>query len=583
MQRPRAVRFSLSHDRVKGELARLDSARDQSRKQLREIMTRMAQGSAAELAHLFEAQLLMLDDPMLVDRAAALVREQYVNSEWALERAYDEVAVIFGEMEDPYLRERKGDVADVVGRLQMNLRRGRGGVRHLFSEIDQPSILVAEDLPPSLAGQLDWALIGGFATDAGSRTYHTAILARSLKLPAVVGLGDASKRIVPGTLLMVDGTSGEVIVDPPESLLAEVQSRRERWAGFERSLDEYRTLPAVTADGVTVRMDANIELPDEVVYARQHGAEGVGLYRSEFLTATSPGEWMTEELQYRTYKALLEHMAPGSVTIRTFDLDEDQLSRAMRGEGGVEENGFGGDPSSSGALGLRAIRLCFVHRDIFRTQLRALLRAAKHGQLRILFPFITSVEELREARTLLNEVAAELSREGDTPPEVPVGVMIEIPSAAMTADLLAREADFLSIGTNDLIQYSLAVDRHDSRVSRLYEPLHPAILRLIRHVTRAAAQRGVPVSVCGEMAADPLLIPLLVGLGLREFSMSPPAIPFAKQVVRGLRGAEIRRIAARALRLSTVREIEQYLMSSLGEARSTEPLVGANRTREGES
>jgi phosphoenolpyruvate-protein phosphotransferase (PTS system enzyme I) len=563
-QKPRAVRFSLGPDRIESELARLDEARTHSRRQLRDIMARMSGRVASELGHLFEAQLLMLDDPMLVSRAVELVRAEHVNVEWAVQRAFDELSAVFDEIQDPYLRERRGDVADVVGRLIMNLRKGRSKVSDLFRDLDEPSILIAEDLPPSLAGQFDWSMLAGFATDVGSRTYHTAILARSLKLPAVVGLGDASRRIPPGALVVLDGTSGEVIVDPTPSVLERLNDRRQRWIRYERSLVGSGAVPAVTTDGVAIRLEANIELPDDLTYAREHGAEGVGLYRSEFLTASSPGAWMTEDLQYRTYRALLEHMAPGPVTIRTFDMDATQL-RAASTQNGPQNGPIAGGDTSGGPLGLRAIRLSLASPEMFRTQLRALLRAAHHGRLRVMFPFVSSLEELRQAKLTMREVAAELAQRGEAPPKVQVGVMIEIPSAALTADLLARESDFLSIGTNDLIQYCLAVDRHDAAVSGLYEPLHPAILRTIRQVQRAAARAGIPLAVCGEMASDPALIPLLIGLGITELSMNPASIPLAKQVVRGVSAAGLRRVAAHALRLSTVEEIQRYLMSRLGD------------------
>jgi phosphotransferase system enzyme I (PtsI) len=541
MQHPLALRFSITPERVGGEVARLEEARDRSRQQLRDIRHRVMRDAGAELGRLFEAQLLMLDDPMLVPRAATLIRTDRVNAEWAIQSAFDELSAVFDGVEDAYLRERKGDVADVVGRLSMNLERGRSRGRDLFNELEEPSVLITDELSPSTAGQLDWSKIRGFAIDAGSRTYHTAILARSLQLPAVVGLREASRRIEPGTLVIVDGTAGEVVIDPSPDVLADARRRGER-APVSPSVLPGRELPAVSLDGVPIRLEANVELADDIDVAREHGAQGIGLFRSEMLLGQQAANAVAEETQYLVYRNLVERMAPAPVTVRTFD------TAAQQGSGAT------GSP-----LGLRAIRVSLACRSAFRTQLRALLRAAHHGSLRIMFPFVSSVEELREARAVLHEAEHELATGGVDAPAISVGVMIEVPSAALTADLLARDADFFSIGTNDLIQYALAVDRTDARVSSLYQPLHPGLLRLIRQVTRAAGARGIPVSLCGEMASDPALLPLLVGLGLKELSMTPSAIPMAKQVIRNLRVDRMARIAARALRLPTSAEIEAFL------------------------
>jgi len=544
------VRYRVAAPAVEAELARLAEARARARTQLVEIKDRVARAAGPDHAYLFEAQLLMLDDPMVAGRAETLVRDERVNAEWAVRRAGDELTRLFDEAEDRYLRERKGDVADVIGRLRMNLRLASGGPADLFPSVEGPFILVADELVPSLAAQMDWHQVVGFATDVGSWTYHTAILARSLHVPAVVGLHDASVRIHPGTPLAVDGTTGEVLVDPSADDLARLDARRDRRIAYERSLDEYRLLPAVTLDGVRIRLDANIELPEEAVTARAWGAEGIGLYRSEFLLAGRGDSTLVaadEEMQYAAYRTILEAMAPGPVTVRTFDVRERELY----------PNGGG----SAGVLGLRGIRLSLAHRDVFRTQLRALLRAAHHGSLRIMFPFVSGVDEIRAARAVLAAAAEDLRGRGEAPPPVPVGVIIEVPSAALTVDLLAAEAEFFSVGTNDLIQCCLAVDRADDRVSRLYEPRHPAVLRILRHVARAARRACRPLSLCGEMAADPGTLALLVGLGVTEFSMTPTAVPLAKRVVRAIRVDEARRASARALRAATVDEVSAALES----------------------
>jgi phosphoenolpyruvate-protein phosphotransferase (PTS system enzyme I) len=544
------LRFRIPERRIEGELARLDRARAQARVQIEHIKQRIAAAAGADHAYLFDAQLLLLDDPMLVDRAAAIIRAERLNAESAIQRALDEVSALFDEVDDLYLRERKGDVEDVVGRLCMNLRAG-GDPLDLFRDVEGPVVLVAEELSPSLIAQLDGERLAAFVTDAGSWTYHTAILARSMHIPAVAGLRHASGLIPPGALVAVDGSSGAVLVDPPADVLADLEARSKKRRAYERSLDEMADLPAVTEDGTAIRIEANVELPEEAVRARERGAEGIGLYRSEFLLAGTGAASLDEEAQYTVYRRLIDAMAGGRVTVRTFDVTEAQMGLTHGAE------------SNRSPLGLRGLRLSLSFDEVFQAQLRALLRAAAHGPLRIMFPFVTGVEELRAARTAVTHARDALLARGLSTPEVPIGVMVEVPSAALTIDLLAREADFVSIGTNDLIQYLLAVDRTDDRVSGMYAPLHPAILRVLRHVVRGAKRAGVPVSVCGEMAADPVLLPLLAGLGLREFSMTPAAIAVAKQVVRGLRISDTARLASRALKAATSAEVEQVLAESL--------------------
>lgn len=549
------LRFRIPERRIDAELARLDTARAQARVQVGHIKQRIAAAAGADHAYLFDAQLLLLDDPMLVDRAAAIVRAERLNAESAIQRALDEVSALFDKVDDPYLRERKGDVADVVGRLCMNLRAG-GDPLDLFRDVDGPVVLVAEELSPSLIAQLDGERLAAFVTDAGSWTYHTAILARSMHIPAVAGLRHASGLIPPGALVAVDGSSGAVLVDPPADVLADLEARSKKRRAYERSLDEMADLPAVTQDGTAITIEANVEVPEEAARARERGAEGIGLYRSEFLLAGTGAASLDEEAQYAVYRRLIDAMAGGRVTVRTFDVTEAQMGLTRGAE------------STRSPLGLRGLRLSLSFDEVFQAQLRALLRAAVHGPLRIMFPFVTGVEEVRAARTAVTHARDALRARGLPTPDVPIGVMIEVPSAALTIDLLAKEADFVSIGTNDLIQYLLAVDRTDDRVSGMYAPLHPAILRVLRHVVRGAKRAGVPVSVCGEMAADPVLLPLLAGLGLREFSMTPAAIPVAKQVVRGLRIPDTTRLASRALKAATSAEVEQVLAESLSAVKS---------------
>jgi phosphotransferase system enzyme I (PtsI) len=543
--RTEAVRFPIPPERVDREVAALHAARDQSRVQLQDIRDRVLTARGAELAAIFDAQILMLDDALFVGRAEQIIRTERVNAAWAVHRAYEELGAVFASVEDAYLRERDNDVADVAGRLRMNLRHGARGARDLLSDLDGPSVLIADELTASLAAQLDWTRIQGFALDAGSRTYHTAILARSLKVPAVVGLHDASARIVAGTDVVLNGTTGELIADPSREAIEDARraakSRRRLAVRHDRSAPG----PAVTADGVAVRLQANVELLEDLELLREHGAEGVGLYRSEFMLPGRSIAGVTEDAQYTLYRSLIERVAPQPVTIRTFDVDERQLA-------------YGPGDRRRGRAGLRGLRLGLARPELLRTQLRALVRAGAHGRLRVMFPLVTGVDEVRHAKRILADVSSELGM-----PAPAVGAMVEVPAAALVADLLAPEVDFLTIGTNDLIQYCLAVDRTDDRVSEFYEPLHPSVLRLIRLVRRAATRHRIPVSICGEMASDPALVGLLIGLGLTEFSMTPAAIPMARQAVRDIRADQARVLASHALRLATAEEIEKYLFDAL--------------------
>ena len=556
IQRTQVIRFPIALDRVARELTALDRACARSREQIEQIRRRVLDSRGAELAAIFDAQILMLDDPMLVGRAATIVMEERVNAEWAVQRALDDIAAVFNEVDDPYLRERKGDLHDVAGRLRMNLRDEKGGARDLLQDLDTPCVLIADELTPSVVAQLDWTRIRGFATDAGSRTYHTAILARSLGVPAVVGLHDISSRVPPGVAVIVDGASGDVIVDPtpPIRIEAERRARERQPPAFD---DRPSDGPVATRDGVRVSLHANIERSDDVAAALAAGAEGIGLYRSEFMLVGGPPDMAAEDEQYHVYRELVERMGGRPVTIRTFDIDQRQLDRPLV-EAALDARWFAEHERGSHA-GLRGIRFGLAQPAIFKTQLRALMRASAHGPVRIMFPFVSSLHEVRAARTLLDEARHELQQRGIESHPVPVGIMIEVPSAAFTASLLAREVDFFTIGTNDLIQYTLAVDRTDDRVSNRYEPLHPAVLRLLRTVRRGAVRSGIPVSVCGEMASDPLLLRLLIGCGLTEFSMTPGALPMARSVVSETHAGDMARIAARVLTLSTVEEIEDFL------------------------
>ena len=537
------LRFRVSADAVEHEVERLERARETSRRQLNEIKTHVSNLAGVEHAYLFDAQLLMLDDPMLLDRALHLVREERLNAEWGIRRAADDLVRIIESADDPYLRERSGDLADVVGRIGMNLRATNRNPADVLDDVPGPVVIVADELPASIAAQIDWSKVSGFVTDAGSWTYHTAILARSLGVPGVAGLRDATTRIAPGATLIVDGSSGEVLVDPQAEDISVAEQRRAARAAEADSLREFRHLPAVTADGVRLVIDANIERPEDAASVRQSGAEGIGLYRTEYLLGTRLPD---EDEQYAIYRTILEEMNGGRVTIRTFDASERQALELPLDH-------------QAAAAGLRGVRMSLTEPEVFRTQLRALLRAGAHGSLRVMFPFVTGVEELRQAIAQLDQAAGELRLRGETPAEVSIGAMVEVPSAALTADLLARECHFLSIGTNDLIQYCLAADRINGRASYLYEPLHPAVLRMLRFAVRVARRNRRSLALCGEMGADQRMLPLLIGLGIREISMRPAAISLAKQIIRSVRADEARVLAARAIGCATAREVERLL------------------------
>ena len=541
-------RLAVPADRVEAEVRRLEAAIEASREQLSAIKERLSREVGAPHAYIFDAHLLMLDDPLLRERAAGIVRGEGVNAEWALRSVSESLHALFSQFSDAYLRERSTDLDDVIGRIQLNLR-GTPEAPSL-SRLPGPVVLVAGDLVPSEAGALDWDRVLAIVTDVGSSTYHTAIIARSLGIPAVAGLKEATRQIPAGSLVAVDGTRGEVVVEPSGAALEALEAAQEAYRREEERLRGTRGLAARTLDGVEVSLEANVEFPEEAATAQLHGASGIGLFRSEYLLGRGL-RFPTEEQQLDVYRRLVEQMHPHPVTVRTWDV-------------GLEALGPLGPSSPNPALGERALRLLRRSPDPFRVQLRALLRAGCQGPVRIMFPFVSGPGDLRLALALLEQAKAELRAEG-VPfcEDVPVGVNVEVPSAAVVADLLAAEVDFFSVGTNDLIQYLLAVDRTDPRVSSLYEPLHPAVLRTLRQIAQAAEASGRPLSVCGEMAGQPVEAVLLVGLGFRSLSRAPSAIPRVKEALRAVRAADARSLAAKCLGLATCREIQALVNETL--------------------
>ncbi len=562
VRRGRAFRAPVAPERVEDEIARIERARDRCRDQLMAIRTKLAASAGADLAALFDAQLLMLDDPLLVGRAIALVREERANADWAVQRAFEELTRLFAEVDDAYLRERGGDVADVVGRLRMNLRDEAGGGIGVLSQNAGPIVLVADDPPPSVTAQLDWSQVVGLAIDAGSRTSHTAILARSLGIPTVVGLELATSLVVPGELVALDGTTGELLVQPTEEALAELRAEEAGRPHAEVESHGARHGHAVTRDGVRVRLEANVDRFEDVAAAKRAGANGIGLFRSDFLLlggALSTVEGLeSERAQTIAYRRVVAAFAPGPVTIRTFDLDEAQADAFAASRPALPEI------ERHRPLGVRGIRLGLARPAMLETQFRAILRAAEAGTVRILLPFVTTPAEVAAARGHLERARESLAAEGVSAPEVPLGAMIEVPAAALAADMLAGYADFLALGTNDLAQYLLAADRTDPRVAGLGQPFHPALLRVLRMLPRLASRHGLPLSVCGELASDPIVLALLVGFGVREFSMTPAALPAAWRVLEQASRAELVSVARRAATDLSLAPVESYVKHVMG-------------------
>jgi phosphotransferase system enzyme I (PtsI) len=541
------ARRHVASAQIESEVERLMQAVEDAKKHLREVSARMPSGPL-ETSAILDAYLTMMGDPLLLERVTKKIRDEKKCAEWAVAQASDEIAKLFAadaNERDNYIAERRHDVEFVCDRL---LRELTGGVQQLVPRLDQPVVVIARDLSPAdTAGMVREPVIG-FITEIGTRTSHTAIMARALEIPAVVGVADALSVVRTGDTLVVDGLRGEVVVNPSDIMIEEARGRGARHLAFARGLLIARNQPCVTRDGEPVSLKANVELPAEAILALDHGAEGIGLYRTEFIyidRRTMP----TEDEQYELYRAVVEAVAPRPVTLRTFDIGGDKFASS-----------FQLPAEMNPALGLRAVRLALSRPDVFLTQLRAMLRASAHGDLRIMVPMVASVQELREVRRLLGRAMNEVDEAGHARARhIPLGMMIEVPSAVVMADVLAREAEFFSIGTNDLIQYTLAIDRGNRSLAPLASPFHPAILRMIRQVSRAASTHAVPVALCGAMASDPLAAVLLVGLGLRELSMEAAAIPEIKEALRRVTTTDCERAAEAALALDTAEAVEELV------------------------
>jgi phosphotransferase system enzyme I (PtsI) len=528
---------------IPGEIARFEAALVQTRMQILEMQQKIAEAIGTKDAGIFDAHLLVVEDRTLIDEVLRKLESEQVNVEAIFHEVAARYAQTLGQIDDPYLRERALDIQDVMRRVIRNLQ---GKAPHTMPVEGEAHILVAHNLTPSDAASMDRHRVLGIATDLGSRTSHTAIMARSLGIPAAVGLHDVSEKLEDGQPALLDGYSGSLIVNPSPETLAyygEVEVRQSR---VSQQLAGLREESSTMRDGEHIVLSANIELPDDIESVAANGAEGIGLYRTEFLYLdrdSLPGE----EEQYETYKCVAESVKPHPLIIRTFDLGGDKIA------GGIDVS-----DELNPFLGWRAIRFCLEHPSIFKPQLRAILRASAVGNVKIMFPMISGAAELRRAIAMLNECKKEL-RAARIPflAEMQIGAMIEIPSAAICSETLAREVDFFSIGTNDLIQYAIAVDRVNERIAHLYEPSHPAVLRLIKMTGDAAHKHNIWFGVCGEMAADIELTPLLLGLGVDELSVSPALVPRVKSAIRGLGREECRALVEEVLELDTPSEILQ--------------------------
>jgi len=536
------ARYRIEPAQIANEIGRFEAALIQTRTQILEMQQKIAESIGAKDAGIFDAHLLVVEDRTLIDEVLRKLEADLCNVDWVFQEVATNYAETLSNIDDPYLRERALDIEDVTRRVIRNLQ---GKAPKAFLTLTEPHILVAHNLTPSDTATMNRERVLGIATDLGSRTSHTAIMARSLNIPAIVGLHNATEKLETGQHVLLNGTDGLLVVDPTPETLARYGELESKRVQITQKLAELRQTKSTTRDGRHIVLSANIELPGDVDAVAANGAEGIGLYRTEFLylnRTTLP----TEDEQYETYRKVAERVSPDPLIIRTFDLGGDKLAPGAA-DVGDELNPF---------LGWRAIRFCLENIDIFKTQLRAILRASALGNVKIMFPMISGVDELRRALSVLAECKEELRRAGSTFSDTTeVGAMIEIPSAALSADILAREVDFFSIGTNDLIQYAIAVDRVNERIAHLYEPTHPAVLRLLKMIADAARANDIWVGVCGEMAGDIALIPLLLGLGMDELSAGATLVPRVKRAVQSLTIPECRQLVDEALELQTPSEI----------------------------
>ncbi|MGB9678899.1 MAG: phosphoenolpyruvate--protein phosphotransferase [Thermoanaerobacteraceae bacterium] len=541
----------INESEVDEQINRFENALELTQKQIKKIKEDTLKQFGHDKAEIFEAHLMLASDPELINGVKDMIKNELITAENAANKVIEQNASVMEGLNDEYLKERAADLRDVGTRILNNIVGVNSGD---LSDLEEEVIVIAKDLSPSDTATMKIEKVLGFATDVGGRTSHTAIMARSLEIPAVVGLGNVTKNISNGDLVVIDGLEGIVIINPEEEVIKKYEIKKKDYETKINKLKEQRDLPAITTDGKKVMLVSNIGTPNDVNSALNNGAEGVGLFRTEFLYMNR-SSLPTEDEQFSAYKEVAEKMKGKPITIRTLDIGGDKELSYL--DMPKEMNPF---------LGYRAIRLCLDRTDIFKTQLRAILRASIYGNINIMYPMISSVIEVRKANEILKEVKNELKNEGIKYDEnIKVGIMVEIPSAAVTADLLAKEVDFFSIGTNDLCQYTLAVDRMNEHVKDYYQPFNPAILRLIKFVIDAAHKEGKIAAMCGEMAGDPLAATILLGLGLDEFSMSSSSIPEIKNIIRNTEYKRAKQIADEALNISEPDKIRNTMENLLKE------------------
>ena len=541
--------FLLNTSEVKKEIEHFKKAVESVKKEFKQLAKSLKKETTfKEVRQILEIYISILSDPMLYKATIKRIKEEKINAEWALLKSLEEIENIFGMIEEDYLKQRVQDVHYVVNRILAILQPKTPSPKQVFSE----SVIIAHDLSPVEAIKLSSKTAIAFITETGGLTSHIAIVAQALKLPAVVGVKEITNFIRPGEMVIVDGLEGEVIINPLAETLQYYQEKQKKYKQYCDEIEHYALLPARTVEGHTLKVMANVELFEEIPSVLKMGADGIGLFRTEFFYLQQK-HLPEEELLYEYFSKVVKAIKPYPVTFRTLDMGGDKLSSALKFEKELNP-----------ALGLRAIRLCLKQKDIFRKQLRAILRASAHGDIRILFPLISSLEEIKEAKKLLEQAKAELEKERILcKTSIPIGIMVEVPSAVTLINFLIPEIDFLSIGTNDLIQYTLAIDRSNEQVAYLYEPLHPAVLKMIKEIVDVAHQAKVPVNVCGEMAGKPIYIPVLVGLGVDELSLNAQNIPLIKKAISSISFKEAQDLAKKLVTFGSVLEVRECYFNTI--------------------
>ncbi len=539
--------YLIDTSQIPAEIDRFKKAVSDSETQLLQIRKRIPDEIKSH-SYIIDGQLLILKDKMIFDDTIRTIKNEQINAEWAVRKSMRRVKALFQKIDDEYIRSRISDIEYATERVLWNLTGKR---IQSIADIDEPVIVVAHDLTPADTAQMKMSKVMGFITEVGGRTSHTAIMARSLEIPAITGVDSLAKYFANDAVVIIDGITGLVILDPDEKTIATYYQKQKDYQAYRDQALRYSHLPAETIDNFRIKVEANIELVEEVSSVLSHGAEGIGLYRTEFLYLKEK-EWPSEEMLFENYRNVVKMIYPHSVTIRTLDIGSDKLFISQA------------TPQVNPVMGLRAIRLCLRHKDIFKTQLRAILRASAFGNARVMFPMISSPSELMEAKKIMAEVQEELESENiPFDKGIKTGIMIEIPSAVILADVLAKKVDFFSIGTNDLIQYTLAIDRVNEHVAHMYEPLHPAILRMLKRVVDAGHSAGIEVGMCGEMASEAAYVPILLGLGLDELSMNVFYIPKIKKVIRDARFEESKAFLDKLLGLNEVSQIKELVRDEI--------------------